>query len=181
MATKGKTKEEPKAETKLEPVEVRTVKVEEDGTRKYKCQYCNKWIKGETWEEAMAGDYCRNLREKRGFDDQALKEHRASMTVDEVPVTKDGREYVKVAVLGNICRRESIPISRLVKAFGGDRSIDGAMHEKFTPWYVGRARFVHPDCAEEWGLNFMRNLAGGRASNGQPNSTEQKEVEAQLS
>jgi hypothetical protein len=180
MATKGKT-ETPKTETKAEPVEVRTVKVAEDGTKKYKCQYCGKWIKADTWEEAMAGDYCHQLREKRGFDDASLAEHRASMSADDVPTSKDGREYVKVAVLNKICRREGIPVSRMVKAFGGDRSIDGPMHEKFTPVYVGRARYLHPDCAEEWGLNFMRNIPGGRASNGKTNSKEQEEVENALS
>ena len=180
MATKSNTKEAPKAEAVVEPVEVRTVKVMEDGTKRYKCRYCGKFIKGETWEDAMAGDYCHQLREERGFDDASLAEHRKSMSADEVPTSKDGREYIKVAVLGNICRREGIPVSRLVKAFGGDRSIDGAMHDKFTPWYVGRARYVHPDCAEEWGLNFMRNMTGGR-SNSKSGTAEQKEVEAALS
>ena len=180
MATKGKTKEAPKAETKVEPVEARTVKVAEDGTKKFKCQYCGKWIKADTWDEAMAGDYCHQLREERGFDDASLAELRASMTVEDVPDSEDGRPYVKVAVLNKICRREGIPISRMVNAFGKDRSIDGPMHPKFQIVFVGRARYLHPDCAEEWGLNFMRNMTGGRSSNNKGASEEQKEVEAAL-
>jgi transposase-like protein len=133
MATKGKT-ETPKTETKAEPVEVRTVKVAEDGTKKYKCQYCGKvaedgtkkykcqycgkWIKADTWEEAMAGDYCHQLREERGFDDASLAKHRANMSADDVPESKDGRPYVKVAVLNKICRREGIPVSRMVNGEG---------------------------------------------------------------
>lgn len=176
MATKSKTKEAP-AEV---AVEVRTVQVAEDGTKRYRCQYCGKWIKASSWEEAMAGDYCHQLREERGFTTATLAEHRQSMSADDVPNAEDGRPYVKVAVLGKICRRESIPVSRLVKAFGKDRCIDGAMHPKFQPVYVGRARYVHPDCAEEWGLNFMRAITGGR-TNSKPKGTEQKEVEEALS
>ena len=178
MATKSKTKEAPATEV---PVEVRTVQVAEDGTKKYKCQYCGKWIKADSWEEAMAGDYCHQLREERGFTTVTLAEHRQSMSADDVPESEDGRPYVKVAVLHKICVRESIPVSRMVKAFGGDRSIDGALHEKFTPVYVGRARYVHPDCAEEWGLNFMRAITGGRSSNSNSGTAEQKEVEEALS
>lgn len=179
MATKSKTKQA--QSPKEEPVEVRTIKVMEDGTKRFKCQYCGKWIKADTWDEAMAGDYCHQLREERGFDDQSLAELRASMTVDEVPVADDGRDYIKVATLDRICKREGIPISRMVKAFGKDRSIDGPMHPKFQVFYVGRARYLHPDCAEDWGLNYMRAIPGGRASNGQPTSDEQKEVEDALS
>lgn len=177
MATKSKTAN--KAETSQEPVEVRTIVTEKDGTKKYKCQYCGKWIKADTWEEAMAGDYCQKLREERGFDELALTELRKSMSADEVPVSKDGREYVKVAVLNKICRREGIPVSRMVKAFGGDRCPDGPMHEKFQPIYVGRARYLHPDCAGEWGLNFMRSIPGGRSV--PLKDDELKEVEAALS
>lgn len=176
MATKGKTDT---------PVDVAAdkaatlTKIDVDGNRRYKCQYCGKWIKAESFEEFMAGDYCHNLRDERGFTDATLLEHRQSMSADDVPVTEDGREYVKVAVLGLVCRREGIPISRLVKAFGKDRCIDGAMHPKFQPVYVGRARYVHPDCGEKWGLDFMRNIAGGRTNNA-GGSAEQKEVEEAL-
>lgn len=175
MATKGKT-EEVTAEI---PVEIRTVKIAEDGTKSYRCRYCGKFIKAESWDEAMAGDYCHQLREKRGFTNESLAEHRQSMSADDVPESEDGRPYVKVAVLHKICVREGIPVSRMVKAFGGDRSIDGALHEKFTPVYVGRARYLHPDCADEWGLNFMRGLTGGR-SNSKPKDAEQQEVENAL-
>jgi hypothetical protein len=100
------------------------------------------------------------------------------MSADEVPESEDGRPYIKVAVLGMIVKKEGIPVSRLVKAFGRDRCIDGAMHPKFQPVYVGRARYVHPDCGTKWGLDFMRNVVGGRSSS---SSNDQKEVEAALS
>jgi hypothetical protein len=175
----GKSKTKPKAEAKAEatpivPVEKRTVVTDADGNKKYKCQYCGKWIKFASWEEAMAGDYCQQLRDKKGWNDESLREHRLSMSADEVPVLEDGRSYVKVAVLHKICVKNSIPVSRMVKAFGGDRSPDGPLHPKFQVVYVGRARWLHPDCAEEWGFNFMRTLTGGR-------STAQTEVENALS
>lgn len=176
MATKGKAQ---KAVDVAADKAATLTKTDAEGNRRFKCQYCGKWIKAESFEEFMAGDYCHTLRDERGFTTESLAELRASMSADEVPESEDGRPYVKVAVLGMIVRKEGIPVSRLVKAFGKDRCIDGAMHPKFQPVYVGRARYVHPDCGEEWGLNFMRNSVSGRSSNN--SSGEQKEVEAALS
>jgi hypothetical protein len=150
----------------------------EDGTLKFKCQYCGKLISADSFEEFMAGSYCHQLRDEQGWTEADLREHRLGMSANDVPVAEDGREYVKVAVLGRICRREGIPVSRLVKAFGKDRCIDGALHEKFQPVYVGRARYVHPDCGETWGLNYLRTMQGGRDSNG---GSEQAAVESALS
>jgi hypothetical protein len=86
------------------------------------------------------------------------------MSASEVPVTDDGRAYIKVAVLHRRLEREGIPVSRMVRAFGRDRTLDGALHPNFQPIYVGRARYLHPDCGEEWGLNFLRSMEGGRES-----------------
>jgi len=167
-----------KAETKIDaPVEVRTVSVDAEGNKKYRCQYCGKWIKAASWEEFLAGDYCHQLRDERGFTDATLQAHRREMSADNVPVTEDGREYIKVAVLDRKLKKLGIPISRMVRAFGKDRTIDGAMHEKWTPVYVGRARYLHPDCGEQWGLDFLTSM--GRAENGKP--TEQAVIEAALS
>lgn len=175
MATKGTT--ETKAKAAPRSKEETTIVTGTDGVKKYKCQYCGKWIKAESWEEFLAGDYCHQLRDERGFTDASLAEHRASMSADEIPVTKDGREWIKVATLNRICRREGIPVSRMVKAFGKDRSIDGPMHPKFQVVYVGRARYLHPDCGEKWGLDYMRGIAG-RSSNSK--NAEVKEVEDAL-
>lgn len=173
----GKTKPKSKAADRSE--ERKTVVTGADGTKRYKCQYCGKWIKFETWEEFEAGDYCHQLRDERGFDETTLAELRASMSADEVPVTSDGREYIKVATLHRKLQREGIPVSRMVKAFGGDRTVDGPMHPKFQPVYVGRARYLHPDCGDKWGLDYLRTLDGGRS--GSSKNKEQKEVEDALS
>jgi hypothetical protein len=157
--------------------ERKTVVTAADGTKKYKCRYCGKWIKFDSWEEFEAGDYCHQLRDEKGYTEAALQAHRKAMSSDDVPVTEDGREYVKIAKVHRTCVREGIPVSRLVRAFGGDRTLDGPMHPKFQPVYVGKARYIHPDCDEKWGLDFMRNL-GGR-SNGA--TTEEAAVEAALS
>jgi hypothetical protein len=177
MATKGTTK--PKAADRSE--ERKTVVTGTDGVKKYKCQYCGKWIKFDSWEEFEAGDYCHQLREEKGFTDATLAEHRASMSADEVPVTSDGREYIKVASLDRMLKQKGIPVSRMVKAFGGDRTIDGPMHPKFQPVYVGRARYLHPDCGEQWGLDYLQNTVGGRSGNSKPKNAEVKEVEDALS
>ena len=170
MAKTSKAQESVSAEAK-------TIVTDAEGNKKYKCQYCGKWIKFESWEEFLAGDYCHQLRDERGFTDATLQAHRREMSADNVPVTEDGREYIKVAVLDRKLKKLGIPISRMVRAFGKDRTIDGAMHEKWTPVYVGRARYLHPDCGEQWGLDFLTSM--GRAENGKP--TEQAVIEAALS
>jgi len=151
-----------------------------DGNEKFKCQYCGKWISPNSFDEHGAGSYCYKLRES-GWDDVRLAEHRASLTVEDVPQSDDGRDFIKVAILHKICVRNGIPVSRMVKAIGGDRSLDGPMHPTFQPFYVGRARYVHPDCGEAWGLNYLKELEGGRNSSSTPRgSGEEKEMEDAL-
>lgn len=123
------------------------------------CQYCGKPISQENALEHGAGSRCQELREQ-GWDADRLAEHKASMSADEVPVTEDGREYVKVAVLHRRLVKEGIPVSRMVRAMGGDRSIDDPAHPHFKPVYVGRARYLHPDTMTEWGFNFLRSMNG---------------------
>jgi len=185
MAKKGKTpvREAAVAEAIAEVTakdnrseERKTVVTNADGTMKYKCQYCGKFVSFDSWSEFEAGDYCHQIRDEQGWSEASLMEHRKAMSSDQVPVTDDGREYIKIANLGRVCRKEGIPISRLVRAFGGDRTLNGALHPKFEPIYVGKARYVHPDCGTKWGLDFMRAMSGGRS-----NGTAEAAIEAALS
>jgi len=91
--------------------EKKTIVTDAGGVKRYKCQYCGKWIKFETWEEFEAGDYCHQLRDEKGWDEVSLKAHRASMSSENVPVAEDGREYVKVAA--GLRRARTIRASRL--------------------------------------------------------------------
>lgn len=138
------------------------------------CQFCGKPITSENALEHEAGGRCQSLREQ-GWDSQKLREHRASMSAEDVPQTEDGRPYVKVAVLHKRLVKEGIPVARMVRAMGGDRAVGEILHEKFEPVYVGRARYLHPDCMTEWGFNFLRNLPG--RSSGKNGATEELAAE----
>lgn len=125
---------------------------------KVKCQYCGKFISNDDSIEHEAGGYCHSLREQ-GWDSVRLTEHRASMTVSEVPTTKAGEPWIKVAALDRKLKKMGVPISRMVRAMGGDRSIDPPLHPKFKPVYVGRARYLDPWCASAEGIEFLKGLA----------------------
>ena len=138
-----------------------------DTTDKVKCKHCGKYISREEDQENESGSYCRHLRDE-GWDDQALKEHRLKWTVTEIPLAeedygtiKKGTPYIKVAALDKMCKRLGIPVARMVRAMGGDRSLEGPLHKKFQPYYVGRARYVHPWCMSEEGLDYLRGLGRG--------------------
>lgn len=133
-----------------EPIQT-IVKV--NGVEKYKCQHCGKWITREEAVEEEQGDYCKHLREDLGYTTMTLAEHRRKMTVDSVP---DG--WVKVASLHNICERENVPVSAMVRAFGGDRCLLPPLHPKFQIVYCGNARWLDPWCASKEGLDFLRSL-----------------------
>lgn len=130
-----------------------------------KCLFCGKWISSESALENLAGHRCEDLQEQ-GWTKESLFELRQSKTVDEIPETEDGRPWIKVAALHKKLVREGIPVARMVKAMGGDRGVDEVLHDKFNFVYVGRARFLHPDCAGEWGLQFLRSMAGRSSGNG---------------
>ena len=121
-----------------------------------KCQHCGKKVTREEAVELESGSYCQHLRDA-GYTTESLTAHRVAMTVDEIPET-NGESWVKVAALHKKLQREGIPVARMVRAFGGDRSLDGPLHPKFKVVYVGKARYLDPWCASPEGLEYLRGL-----------------------
>lgn len=66
-----------------------------------------------------------------------VKARRAELTVEEAP---DG--WVKISEVSNACREAGIPVSKFVRAFGGDRGMGAPADPVFTFVYVGRTRYV---------------------------------------
>ena len=116
-----------------------------------RCQYCGKPISADSALEHEAGSRCQALREQ-GFTTDGLLKHRISMTKDEVP-----DDYMKVAVLADVCRRNGVPVSRMVDAIGGDRCTEGEspVDSRLTPIYSGRNRWVSKWAATVPGLVAM--------------------------
>ena len=122
-----------------------------------KCQHCGKKVTREEAVELESGSYCQHLRDA-GYTTESLAAHRASLTVEEIP---DG--WIKVAALHKKLQKEGIPVARMVRAFGGDRALDGPLHPKFKVVYVGRARYLDPWCASSEGLEYLRGLGSTKA------------------
>ena len=114
-----------------------------------RCRHCGKWLLKESSVEIEQGDYCAHIREQ-GWDDATLMKHRLSMTKDEVP-----ENYIKVTgQLNPICRKNGVPVGRMVTAIGGDRCLEGVspVDPRLTPIYSGRNRWVSPWAATPEGL-----------------------------
>jgi hypothetical protein len=123
-----------------------------------KCQYCGKILIRDISIEQEAGDYCSHLREE-GKDTAFLMAHRATMTATEAP-----EGFIKVAQLHKICERNNVPVARMVKAIGGDRKLVSPIDPRFTPIYVGNARWVDPFCSTKEGLAMIMGITSPKAT-----------------
>lgn len=99
--------------------------------------------KPEVAEEKKAS----NRRKYRNDDwtDEQVQSRFAELTVEAVPQTDDGRPWVKLAEVANAFRTAGIPISRLVRATGGDRGMNPPVNPLWQIVYVGRTRYMNPD------------------------------------
>ena len=71
------------------------------------------------------------------WTEEQVKARRAELTVEEAPPG-----WVKVADVSNACREAGIPVSKFVRAFGGDRGMKPPADPLFAFVYVGRTRYV---------------------------------------
>ncbi len=141
-----------------------------------KCRVCGKTLTAEQSVVRGIGPVCQAAVQKYLPEGTELKD--ADETVlnaaiekaktekpnqaDEVPVvkaTKEGEEdrpFVSVAKMHNYCNSQEIPVSWMVRAIGGDRGTNAPLNEKWTPIYVGRTRYIHPDCMTEAGIEELK-------------------------
>lgn len=129
-----------------------------DGTQKYCCKHCGKWILRDTAIEAGEGDWCEHVHDELGLTAADLANHRKEFSVEQVP-----GDYIKLATLDKICKRAGVPICRMVDAIGGDRvavalvdkSKRNEIHEWFRVVYVGSVRWIPQESATEAGLKLI--------------------------
>jgi hypothetical protein len=100
--------------------------------------------------EAKKESTRRTYRNDDWTEDQ-VKARRAELTVEEAPAG-----WVKVSEVSEACRAAKIPVSKFVRAFGGDRGMNPPAHKVFTFVYVGRTRYVAPE-ALTTGLEMLTN------------------------
>ena len=90
----------------------------------------------------MADEQVKEKSTRRTYRDESwteeqVKARRVELTREEVP-----EGYVKVSEVDAACRAAGIPVSKLVRAFGGDRGMSAPAHPLFAFVYVGRTRYL---------------------------------------
>ena len=90
------------------------------------------------------------------WTDEQVAARKAELTVEAIPVTPDGRPWVKFSDAGDAFVAAGIPVTRLVRASGGDRGMGKPAGELWAIVYVGNTRYIHPD-AITLGLDQMKS------------------------
>lgn len=85
------------------------------------------------------------------WTDEQVEARRGELTVEEVP-----EGYVKLAEIGTACRAEGIPVSKLVRATGGDRGMNPPLDPVFQIVYHGRTRYLPPEILTK-GMDLLRD------------------------
>ncbi|MHA2086190.1 MAG: hypothetical protein ACXABD_20800 [Candidatus Thorarchaeota archaeon] len=85
------------------------------------------------------------------WTEEQVKARRAELTVEEAP-----EGWIKVSEVSNACREEGIPVSKFVRAFGGDRGMNPPVDDLFAFVYVGRTRYVSGKVLTQ-GLEMLAN------------------------
>lgn len=73
------------------------------------------------------------------WTEEQVAARKTELTVEEAP-----KGWVKLAEVSNACREAEIPVSKLVRATGGDRCMNDPIDPLFTVVYVGRTRYMKP-------------------------------------
>ena len=85
------------------------------------------------------------------WTEEQVKAKRAQLTVAEVPAG-----WVKLADVSKACRENGIPVSKFVRAFGGDRGMLPPANPIFRFVYVGRTRYVAPEALTQ-GISMLKD------------------------
>ncbi len=102
----------------------------------------------------------RNELVSKGFTKEDATEVRKTNQLTEEEVASG--EWIKVSELDKICRQNSIPISRMVRAMGGDRAMLEPLDERFAVKWQGGKRYVSKEAASPEALQFLVDLAPAR-------------------
>lgn len=85
------------------------------------------------------------------WTEEQVKARRAELTVEEVPTG-----WVKVSEVADACRENGVAISKMVRAFGGDRGMNPPAAPVFKFVYVGRTRYMSPKVLTQ-GMKMLKD------------------------
>lgn len=109
------------------------------------CSVCGKPVK--------AGKNCGALCAARLASGQTATQIVARKQQLSVAVAPAG--YVSVASLHKLCVQNFVPVSKMVKAMGGDRAMYPVAHPICTPCYTPQGRYVHGWLGTKQGLQAL--------------------------
>lgn len=166
------------AATKAAAVEKERVLKAQTPLKSEKCRLCGKSMEADVNIQRGIGPICLpriaiNLKDGealvgKGAIDEArllvlIAKARGSFTPHFVssaiiPQTSEAkpRPYVKVAAMHLYCEANKVSVSLMVRAFGGDRAVNPPLNPNWKPIYVGRTRYLHPDCMTAKGMAELR-------------------------
>lgn len=90
-------------------------------------------------------------RIRDGLSEEQIAARLAELQVEELPPGA-----VKLAEISTQCKKEGIPVSKLVRATGGDRAIDPPVDPVFQVMYLGRTRYLSGDVLTK-GMELLRD------------------------
>lgn len=85
-----------------------------------------------------------------------------SRVAGSIPATSYGTSHIKVATVHLYLKAAGVPISLLVRAFGGDKCLMPALNPYWQPTYVGKTRYLHPLCGTVHGIAQLKAMAQGK-------------------
>jgi hypothetical protein len=168
--SKNKVVTDLSALTEAQAKQVKEIKAVGGDVEVTKCHRCGKLLIRDKSIEQEAGDLCAHL-DAEGITPEALMAHRATMSATVPP-----EGYIKVADLHKICVKHGIPVARMVKAIGGDRSRGPILEPRFTPVYVGQTRWLDPWCSSKEALDLLKNIRPTKADKAKAELSELENV-----
>jgi hypothetical protein len=128
------------------------MKPQNSKTRKTpKCAYC-----GKTLINGTCGKLCA-MRIDKGETPETRK-----IALKNLQLAQPPANWCKIAQIGRLCENANIPVSRLVRSFGGDtpNGTYNATPAIMGVIYVGKTRYCNPFWATKTGLQVIANGKG---------------------
>ena len=108
------------------------------------------------------------------WTDEQVEARKKELSVEALP-----EGYVSMAAMDKLCRTQGIPVSKLVRATGGDRGMNPALDATFQIVFFNGKRYM-PGSAETKGLELLKddNFAKSPRKPREPKPAKEKKVKA---
>ena len=127
--------EKAKKAKKVKPVDLRP-----------KCSVCGKPLEDPESIKAGIGPLCR----LKNWTKEKIDARMAELKADAAP-----EGWLKIADVHNELVKLGVPVARMVRAIGGDRGMEAPINDSFRIVYVGRTRYVSPECLNDESLKLL--------------------------